>query len=362
MEVIFYAPLGRKISPHMRGGAESGCNKTLHIYQSAGVKVHIVEKAANEGNKLRYLLSTALVLLRFVAACLAHPKAVVHIVGFYGKIISIERLLVKTAKLLGHKVVYEMRNGGLVNIYRKSDEAYKRRQRDIWLSADGLLCQGESFADFIKAETGIQGLYFPNFIQGDVSTATPDERASAPLNLIYFGRLVEAKNIKTIIEIISIVHQSYPDAVLNLIGGISDDYKKEIDRYTRQLNLPAHCVKYHGHQPFGYIKEQLEQAHFFLFPSSEPNEGHSNSLTEAMGCGVVPIVSTAGFNARICGDDDLVIPTVDAQLFADRLIKIWEEGRWSEKSRRMSDRIRDNYTETIVGRRLIDYMKQILKK
>ena len=56
-----------------------------------------------------------------------------------------------------------------------------------------------------------------------------------------------------------------------------------------------------GQQPFERICDELQKAHFFVFPSQEKMEGHSNSLTEAMTFGVVPIVSAAGFNASIVG-------------------------------------------------------------
>ena len=88
-------------------------------------------------------------------------------------------------------------------------------------------------------------------------------------------------------------------------------------------------------------------------------EGHSNSLTEAMACGVVPVVSNVGFNASVCGTKELVVNEIRAELFADRIIEIERSGRWKYYSERMIERVRDNYTESIVGKMLIGKINEL---
>ena len=93
----------------------------------------------------------------------------VHIVGFYDKIIDIELLLVRTAHALGRKVVYEIRNGSMIEVYDKRDDAYRHKQLEIFRLADGVLCQGECFVDFIKEKLGRDSFYYPNFIDANLS-------------------------------------------------------------------------------------------------------------------------------------------------------------------------------------------------
>lgn len=45
-------------------------------------------------------------------------------------------------------------------------------------------------------------------------------------------------------------------------------------------------------------------------------EGHSNSLTEAMTFGVVPVVSTAGFNASIVSNEELVVSDINPERYS----------------------------------------------
>lgn len=363
VEIIFYAPLGKGICQEKIGGAEAGCLKTIGIYKKAGFIVYNVEKAVFKGNLISYFFSIMYTYLKLVFFCLIHPKAIVHIVGFYDKVIRIEWLLMKTARFLHHKVVYEMRNGGLVRIYKQSNASYQRFQRDLWEQSDGLLCQGEEFVSFIKKVSNVSAFYYPNYIQDNfLYPYKLDRKFDKELNLVFFGRLVPSKNINIIIESAAIVKKIYPQTKLHLIGGISEEYLQEMKMLISKCALGDNSVFFYGRKNFEFIVDILHRSHFFLFPSSERNEGHSNSLTEAMGCGVVPIVSKAGFNESICGDPALVVDKINAKLFADVILNILGNHLWELKSQQQYNRIMSNFTESIVGKRLITYIKSINNK
>ena len=67
----------------------------------------------------------------------------------------------------------------------------------------------------------------------------------------------------------------------------------------------------------------LKLSHFFLFPTHEYGEGHSNSLTEAMSYGVVPVASDWGYNKSVVGDDNLIVDGYDARMYSDIIKKYW---------------------------------------
>lgn len=120
-------------------------------------------------------------------------------------------------------------------------------------------------------------------------------------------------------------------------------------------------MKFYGRKPFSFIADVLRKSHYYIFPSAEANEGHSNSLTEAMGCGVVPIVSTAGFNASICGNANLVAKDLIPETYAEIIKKIEIEERWKEYSVFCYNRVLDNYTQAIVKKKLISYVLPLFK-
>ena len=359
MEVIFYAPLGRGIEKYKVGGAEMGCRRTLGIYEDAGFKVYCVEKDVNLGSRWRYALSFARTYASLVAKMLAHPRAVVHIVGFYDKIIDIELLLVRTAHALGRKVVYEIRNGSMIEVYDKRDDAYRHKQLEIFRLADGVLCQGECFVDFIKEKLGRDSFYYPNFIDDEFISTLKPRNIDGEIRLVYFGRVAPSKNVDQVIRATALLRRSYPGARLDIIGGVDPEYKTLLDRAVEESGLPADAIRYHGPQSLEYIVGVLQAAHFFVFPTAY--EGHSNALTEAMACGAVPVASDVGFNASIIGDKSLVIDSLDAKDYAERMAEILQSGQINTLSASVQNRIISHYTRSLVAPRLTAYIRSMEK-
>ena len=229
--------------------------------------------------------------------------------------------------------------------------------KSLLLEPDVVLCQGQSYVDFIKRKWNVERSYYPNYIMDEFIESNNLNRGNE-IKMIFFGRLIENKCIETIIETLYNVRQKGFNARLDLIGGCNDKYKAYLDSIVEEYALHDYVVFY-GRKSFDFIAEKLRKSHYFIFPSIEPHEGHSNSLTEAMGCGVVPIVSPAGFNESICGVSELVIPKIDAKLYADKIIDIERNGKWQELSTYVYKRVLDNFTQTVVCKKLISYVESL---
>lgn len=165
------------------------------------------------------------------------------------------------------------------------------------------------------------------------------------IRLVYFGRLSPTKNIEVVILTLKCLLDAHYNTTLKLIGGCSEKYHSQLNELIIAKRIPKEKIQLLGPKPIEYIFEVLSQSHYFIFPSNEPKEGHSNALTEAMAMGVVPIVSNAGFNASICGIPELVVKDITPRAFAEKIIRIEESGRWKELSQSVYNRFRDNYTE-----------------
>ena len=127
-----------------------------------------------------------------------------------------------------------------------------------------------------------------------------------------------------------------------------------MNHVIEKCELDEDKVQILGQQPFERICEELQKAHFFVFPSQEKMEGHSNSLTEAMTFGVVPVVSTAGFNASIVSNEDLVVSDINPKRYADVIEAIIKRNVWAEYSLNVYKRIKENYTEDIVKKAIVE--------
>lgn len=357
-KILFYAPLGKDTPPEKIGGAESGCLKTKAIYEEAGYEVIVINKPAMSRGKFRFMIEMVILPLNLLVVIKKMGKnCPLHIVGFYTKIAVYERLLMNIAHLCGNKVIYELRNGSMVTTYKEGSPKYRKILKDLLLKPEVVLCQGKEYVDFIKETWGVERSYYPNYIMDDFIQPNNLNRGKL-IKLLYFGRVTESKKVDLIIETLCLVRDAGIDATLDIIGGYSDEYKKYLDAIVNKSGLSEYVI-FHDRKPFGFIVEKLRTSHYFVFPSAEKQEGHSNSLTEAMGCGVVPIVSTAGFNVSICGNKDLVVENLKADLFAQRIIEIERDKKWREYSEFVYNRTLNNFTQNIVGKNLINFIRPL---
>ena len=147
-----------------------------------------------------------------------------------------------------------------------------------------------------------------------------------------------------------------------MIGGYTEDYKSKLEQVINECELKGDQVQILGQQPFERICDELQKAHFFVFPSQEKMEGHSNSLTEAMTFGVVPVVSTAGFNASIVGNEELVVSDINPKKYAEVIESVMKRNLWAEYSLKVYQRIKENYTEDIVRRAIIGAISSLENK
>lgn len=358
-QLIFYAPLGKGVPAEKIGGAEAGCLKTKQIYENAGIQVIPLSKPAISRGKIRFIIEMFILPIKLSFLLLKYPKAVLHIVGFYTKIAKYEWLLMQIGKHMGHKIIYELRNGSMIRTYQEGTKSYKKTLKDLLLKPEIVLCQGLEYVDFIYKKWKVKRSYYPNYIMDSFLSENYSANLS-PVRLIYFGRVTKSKNIDIIIKTLSLIRQAGINAVLEIIGGYNEQYKLLLDNIIREEDI-SNYVTFYGRKPFSYIAKRLQCSHYFVFPSQEKQEGHSNSLTEAMGCGVVPIVSDAGFNESICGISDLVIKTINANNFANKIIAIEKKNLWKSYSEQVFQRVKENYTQKIVSKKLIEYVEPLFE-
>lgn len=359
-EILFYAPIGKGTPPERIGGAEAGCLKTMAIYNEAGINITHINRPVSKGGLLKYVAGMLWAPIKLSGLCILKPKSVVHIVGFYHRTARQEKVMVALARLLGHKVIYEPRNGSMVKSYYSGKVRYRKTLSYLLTKPDIVLCQGLEYVTFTKNTFGLDRSYYPNYIMDEFVAPNNLDRGDT-IHLIYFGRVVPEKNIDVVIQTLLLLKEANLPVSLDIIGGYNDDYKSRLDTIVRDNGL-TELVHFYGRKPFPFIAEKLRQSHYYIFPSAEANEGHSNSLTEAMGCGVVPIVSTAGFNASVCGNMNLVANDLRAETYARIITNIESENKWSEFSQFCYNRVLNNYTQSIVKNSLLSSINQLFEE
>ena len=341
--VVFYAPVGTGVPVHMLGGGEKGCRRTQEILNNAGYEVVVVDKPVMGKGAKQYVVMAIKAYAKIIGSLIANKSALLYVVGFYEKNVYLEWLILSTGKMLKHKVVYEARNGRLIKAYEDYGKRYKCFMDSILKKADMIFAQGIEYIDYIKQSFGKQAVYTPNYVMNRSLLPYEGNRPFDTIKLLYFGRVSESKNIDVVLMVARELENRGYKTETTIIGGYQENYKMRLDELIQKIKLEN--VRFLGQQQFEVIRDELQRAHFFIFPSQEKMEGHSNSLTEAMTFGVVPIVSTAGFNASIVSKPELVVADIDYHKYADVVVQIIKDGTWREYSRFVYDRVKENYTE-----------------
>jgi glycosyltransferase involved in cell wall biosynthesis len=103
-------------------------------------------------------------------------------------------------------------------------------------------------------------------------------------------------------------------------------------------------IRFSAPQDFNTLKIQLLKSHFFVFPTKNEMEGHSNAMTESMAFGVVPICSDHGFNRSVVANCGAVLPKkAGPEKYAQTIMDIWENDRWHLLSQNCKKRIRTHF-------------------
>ena len=283
-----------------------------------------------------------------------HRKgSLVHVVGFYGPMLYFEHLLVFVAYSLGYRVIYEMRGGGADLYYENGSEKYRSTFSNLINKTICVFSQGkENFRLIHNVAPKKRIFYYPNYVLDAFIPNVYPQKPNDRINFLYFGRVSKTKNVDLVIDIFEKVSQRYNDVFLYIVGNCPEpQYAESIRKkiadggLSDRITMRPAC----NHEE---LKKILYDKHFYLFPTQEPHEGHSNALTEAMAWGVVPIATSQGFNKSVIGDKRLISSELSIDGFFSVIVNIIDNGLISDISKAVYERVKDNYTAHVVSMEL----------
>ncbi len=365
--ILFYGPLGKK-NKTILGGSETGNNRTIQILLDNDFTVipiskpyHIIRSRLGE---VLYPFQLSCSLVQFTWKLLfTKGSKIIHVAGYYYNMIYFEYLLLFISKICKAKTIYELRAGGLSQSITTRSRIYSNFLRRTLNIASVILIQGYDDISVIEKITKRPLFHYPNYIKDSLiqENNISDRIHSKKIELVYFGRFSPSKQIDFIVDICACLKQKNSNFHIELIGELDMTYSSFDDRSFLQKvkkkideNKLEDVISFSSSKNHADLMKILSRKHFFLFPTKEKREGHSNSLTEAMACGVVPLASTYGFNKSIIGIEKLVIETFDASLYAERVLSIWQSGEWASLSEEVYEKVLNNYTESKVSPMLIN--------
>lgn len=366
-KIFVFANIGDINQPPKGGGGQSSSRRVMQGFQDAGLGVaHVSRHFAHWEGKILHIievLTFAVVDLFKIFFKLRKENkktTLFYHMTFSGPLLPYEYIVTKMVKWMGFKSVMYLQGGQFYHYYKKGSERYKRLFVKVLNMQEMVQFEGKEGIDLTMPLTSTPLSYFPSYtFNKDIPERLPS-RSTDQIRLLFFGRIDPNKNVDIVIESFELICQQRDDVYLTIIGGpgSSKEYVSKIDQKIARSAYHDRIERY-GLSPFTFIKEKMQTHHFFMFPTSEPCEGHSNSLSEAMSQGLIPIVSNHNFNKSIVGDDRLVVDEVSPQAFAQKVISIIESGECEHIAQQMLDRERELYSHDAVNPRIVEELKSI---
>lgn len=152
----------------------------------------------------------------------------------------------------------------------------------------------EAACEFLKHLGARNTVCIHNGVES-IDPLTPEQRTAArhrhDLNesdtvLLFVGRLIYAKGVQDVLEILPELIRQSPNLRCVLVG--AGPYRETLEQFVREHHLEPH-VRFVGEQPFEQVKTWLQMADLMVNPSH--SEGLPRSVLEGAAAGL-PVVAT----------------------------------------------------------------------
>lgn len=207
-------------------------------------------------------------------------------------------------------------------------DTHKKAMQAVLFYANELVIGSQSFAQevHVNHQLPIERLtVVPGAINSDHFKPKENKELGTLSNtpiLLYHGRVDKRKGVLELIEAINQLVRMKINLVLH-ISGIGPDLE-EAKKLVHDLNLD-HSIKFLGYVPYQDVPSIYQQADIFVSPTW--SEGFSNTILEAMACGL-PIVAAKSIGVVDCltdGENALLHKTHDVNDLCQKLITILQD-------------------------------------
>jgi glycosyltransferase involved in cell wall biosynthesis len=171
----------------------------------------------------------------------------------------------------------------------------------IYNTADGIICL--KIDDKIALiNLGIDPdkiSIIPNGI--DINIFSPDFSKTDDNRILFIGRLVHGKGVRTLLQAFLAIRQQFPHIKLIIVG--SGPEKQPCVEFVIKHSM-MNNVEFKAHLSQNELIHEYRTCNYFILPSF--TEGLPLTILEAMGCGK-PIITTPN-NANVVGEAGLIVP------------------------------------------------------
>jgi D-inositol-3-phosphate glycosyltransferase len=182
--------------------------------------------------------------------------------------------------------------------------------------------------------------------------------SAADFVIVYVGRLIGLKGVKTLLKAVSKIHLTHPLKVI--IAGEGEE-RNLLEELTRELGIERKVI-FAGFVPHAEIPRYYGIARLAVFPSVA-DEAFGISICEAMACGLPTIATRVGGIPELIEDEQtgFLIPPRNEDILAEKIERLLQDpdgGR--EIGYQAAQRVRDLFTWEKVTDRLIRVYRKVL--
>ena len=304
-----------------------------------------------EGSKIFKLLVAIGAYLRFLA--FIFWADIVHINVASDASFVRKSIFLNTAYFFQKKIVLHQHGGDFENWYNGHTEAGKRKIERSFERANVLIVLApiwkEYFSQFVEADK----IYvMPNSILISYSEREFEQiyANKREKNILFLGRICEAKGVRELLAAIKVVKQQLPDVSLTL-AGIWEDKALEslIDDELKG------SVEYVGWITGEDKRRYLEQSAIFVQPSHF--EGQSVSILEAMEAGCLVVASNIGGIPMMIkdGENGLLFTPKSVSEIASKIIEAIND---ADKRKTLT---KNAYNDVKKGYDIGEYLEQLVQ-
>ncbi len=175
---------------------------------------------------------------------------------------------------------------------------FQRMSRSIWKHSKATIANSQGLKDLALETAPDQdiGVIYNGVDVDEFAHLTHDYDLTTPLRILGVGRLIPRKGFDLLLKAI----HNLPVEVI-LIGDGPE--RESLESYATEHNLP---VTFTGAIDHTQIIEYYQNHDIFVLPSA--NEGMSNTVLEAMACGLPIITTDTGGTSELITDNGWVVP------------------------------------------------------
>lgn len=220
-----------------------------------------------------------------------------------------------------------------------------------WLCnmSDCVMVLNQQSVDFVSVLSKTEVKLIPNFVESEEveEVHVINEKVKT---VLYAGGLIESKGCLDFIE----VAKHYPEIQFKMIGSPNS--------IVAMAAKDVNNIELLGVQKHEVVHEEMKKADIFAFLTYFPGEGFSNSLAEAMACGVPCLVSDWSANKdMIENKGGIVVPIRDPQAAIEALEKMLPSNIRKEQSEFNISKVRNSYLDRVVLDQYVDCYESLLR-